>query len=144
MKSSRQLPEKFLSVLHLKDDLLVDLYMELRETILITYPAVNELLYYTHALTSVFTVSEKMSDGFCLIPIYKEHLNFGFQRGMLLNDVDNLLEGTGKLMRHIPVRRLEDFKKEAVFKLIEASYELAITDAGKNVALEGLTISKLR
>ena len=144
MKSERPLPEIFTRVLWQKAEALIARYHTIREYILKTYPGVNELLYHTHALTSVFTVSEKMSDGFCLIPIYTAHLNLGFQRGVLLNDSLHLLEGTGKLMRHIPIKNLDDFHKEAVYHLIDEAYQLAIEDAGASSALNGKTISKIK
>lgn len=140
----RPLPEEFINLLQMKDDWLVELYLELRKIILEKHPKANELLYHTHALTSVFTVSEKMSDGFCLIPIYKAHLNFGFQRGTLLQDSNNLLEGTGKLMRHIPIKSIQHLKKEGISTLLNDAYQLALEDAGDHIDLKGVTISKIK
>lgn len=143
MKNQRPLPEEFLAPLHRKEEALVTLYTELRNSIFDRYPEVNELLYHTHALTSVFTVSEKMNDGFCLIPIYKEHFNLGFQRGTVLVDSSGLLTGTGKLMRHIPITGVNSFKKDEVVRLLDEAYKLALEDAAK-VDLQGKTISKIK
>jgi len=41
--------------------------------ILELYPNCNELIYHTHALTAVFSISDKLSDAFCMLPIYTNH-----------------------------------------------------------------------
>ncbi len=130
--------------LDMKDQPLIDLYTELRSFVMDLYPDSNELLYHTHALTSVYSISDKLSDGFCMIPIYTDHLNLGFHRGTLLPDQNTLLKGTGKLIRHIPIKRVEDFKNDPVENLIKSAIEFAIEDMGKPVSLKGLTISKIK
>ena len=87
----------------MKDGKLIELFKDLRKFILDIYPDSNELLYHTHALTTVFSISDKLSDAFCMIPIYSNHLNLGFNKGTLLKDTDKLLTGTGNLIRHIPI-----------------------------------------
>jgi hypothetical protein len=73
----------FLFLLELKEQSLIGLFKDLRAYILDIYPDCNELLYHTHALTSVFSVSEKLSDAFCMLPIYTAHLNLGFNKGTI-------------------------------------------------------------
>jgi len=92
------------------------------------YPNATELLYHTHALTSVYSLSEKLGDGFCMIPIYTNHVNLGFHKGVLLPDPKHLLKGTGKLIRHIPITNSNDFDNEAVKDLIKAAIILAQSD----------------
>ena len=86
MNSTREIHPDFMHYLKYKDQSLIDLYIDLRSFLLELHPKANELLYHTHALTSVYTVSEKMTDGFCLIPIYTNHLNLGFSKGAILSD----------------------------------------------------------
>ena len=109
----------FQKLLELKDQNLMDLFKDLRAFILEIYPESNELLYHTHALTSVFCISDKLSDAFCMIPIYTGHLNLGFNKGTLLDDPHQLLVGTGKLIRHIPIEKQSDYRNEEVRKLID-------------------------
>ena len=90
MSLTREIHPDFWNHLKYKDQGLIDLYIGLREFILSIHPKGNELLYHTHALTSLYSVSEKMSDAFCMIPIYTNHFNLGFNKGALLNDPDNL------------------------------------------------------
>ena len=97
----RQLPVEFSQVLQRKDQALIELYLDLRVFVLELHPDANELLYHTHALTSVYSISEKLGDAFCMIPIYTAHLNLGFNKGTLLKDPHKLLHGTGNLIRLI-------------------------------------------
>ncbi|MBC7874201.1 MAG: DUF1801 domain-containing protein [Ferruginibacter sp.] len=134
----------FLFLLELKEQHLIDLFKDLREYILGIYAGSNELLYHTHALTTVFSISEKLSDAFCMIPIYTNHLNLGFNKGTLLNDPNKLLSGTGNLIRHIPVTTPADYRNKKVKDLVKSSVDFAIKDMDKPAASAGQTISKIK
>ncbi|WP_299436874.1 DUF1801 domain-containing protein [uncultured Aquimarina sp.] len=134
----------FLRFLELKEQNLIELYKDLRAFIMDLYPDTNELLYHTHALTSLYSISEKMSDGFCMIPIYNNHLNLGFNKGTLLTDKHNLLTGTGKLIRHIPVKEIRDYRNDKVKDLVKLAIDFAIEDMGKPTKSIGQTISKIK
>lgn len=143
-KISREIHEDFLSLLERKDQSLIELFKDVREYLLEIYPESNEILYHTHALTAVFSLSEKLSDAFCMIPIYTKHMNLGFNKGTLLEDTHKLLEGTGKLIRHIPVNRPEDYRNDKVRFLIESAVGLAIHQMKKPTKSIGKTISKIK
>jgi len=130
--------------LDLKDANLIALFKDLRGFILEIYPNANELLYHTHALTSLFSISEKMSDGFCMIPIYNNHMNLGFNKGTLIDDKHNLLVGTGKLMRHIPIKKTSDYRNNKVKDLIKSAIDFAMEDMDKPSKFIGKTISKIK
>ena len=134
----------FLKHLKHKEQPLIDLYLNLREFILDIHPNSNELLYHTHALTSLYSVSEKMRDGFCMIPIYSNHLNLGFNKGTVINDPKKLLQGTGKWIRHIPVRATCDYRNNDVEVLIKSAIELALEDTSAKQINKGLVISKIK
>ena len=144
MPKGRKIHPHFQKQLKFKNQELIDLYSDLREFILSLYPDCNELLYHTHALTSLYTVSEKMSDAFCMIPIYTDHLNLGFNKGTLLDDPHELLKGTGKLIRHIPVTNSNDYRNDEVKLLLKNAYSLAIEDRTKESKVIGETISKIK
>lgn len=46
-------------------------------------------------------------------------MNLGFDRGTELDDPDELLKGTGKLIRHIRLTTIADVKQKFVIRLIE-------------------------
>ncbi len=134
----------FLFFLDFKEKALIELYKDLRSYLLELSPESNELLYHTHALTSVYTLSEKLSDGFCMIPIYTKHLNLGFHKGTLLDDPHNLLHGTGKLIRHIPIGNKSDYRNPKVKKLIQVAIDFAENDMDQPTPSTGTIISKIK
>lgn len=64
------------------------------------------------------------SGNICYIADDLGHVKFGFFRGGDLADPESLLEGTGKRMRHIKVRGLEDIREEAFTSLVKQAVEL--------------------
>lgn len=144
METTRNIPPDFLSLLERKEQELIHLFQDLRAFILELYPESNELLYNTHALTSVFSISEKLSDAFCMIPIYTNHLNLGFNKGTLLEDPYKLLTGTGNLIRHIPIKTIADYRNEKVIALVISAVAFALNDTDKPSKMTGKTISKIK
>ncbi|TCP21531.1 uncharacterized protein DUF1801 [Tenacibaculum skagerrakense] len=144
MKNSRPIHPDFQLFLDLKDQEVIELFIDLRQYILELYPDCNELLYHTHALTAVFSISEKLSDAFCMLPIYTNHFNLGFNKGTLLKDLDQMLTGTGKLIRHIDVKKPNDYRNPKVSALIQEAIDFAIKDMDKPTKSIGKTISKIK
>lgn len=54
----------------------------------------------------------------CYLAPAKKHVNLGFYQGAEISDPEGLLQGTGKQMRHIQVKKLEEIKPEAFISLI--------------------------
>lgn len=144
MKNSRPIHTDFQFFLDLKDQEVIELFSDLRQYILELHPDCNELLYHTHALTAVFSVSEKLSDAFCMLPIYTNHFNLGFNKGTLLKDPNQLLTGTGKLIRHIDIKTPNDYRNPKVTALIQEAIDFAIKDMDKPTKSIGKTISKIK
>jgi hypothetical protein len=144
MPPSRPIHPDFQFFLDLKDQKLIDLFMDIRKYILELFPECNELVYHTHALTAVFSISDKLSDAFCMLPIYKNHLNLGFNKGTLLKDPHHLLTGTGNLIRHIDIQKTSDYRNPKVKALIKEAIAFAIKDMDKPTKVSGQTISKIK
>jgi predicted GNAT family acetyltransferase len=99
-------------------------------------PAVQELAYRTRSLIYQFfpgvvevpwvhqgTIGygvgpKKMSEHFSWLSAHKSHVNLGFFYGSELPDPEHLLEGTGKLLRHVKIRRPEDLENPALHTLL--------------------------
>ncbi len=141
--SARPIHPDFLRHLTRKDEALVALFTDLRAFVLTLAPASNELLYHTHALTAVFSLSERLSDAFCMLPIYTKHVNLGFNKGTLLADPQRLLQGTGKLIRHVPVATPSSYRQAPVEALVRAALELAEEDLDGPQTVRGQTISRI-
>ena len=144
MEKTRPIHPDFQFLLDFKDQELIKLFKDLRQFILDQYPQCNELLYHTHALTAVFSVSDKLSDAFCMIPIYSKHLNLGFNKGTKLNDPRHLLTGTGNLIRHIDIKTAKDYRNPGVKALVKEAVRFAINDMDKPSTAEGRTLSKIK
>jgi hypothetical protein len=63
----------------------------------------------------------KMGEWYCYIAPFKSYMNLGFSRGTELPDPHGLLEGTGKLLRHVKIRRLEDLERPGIRVLLAAA-----------------------
>ena len=59
---------------------------------------------------------------FAYVNAFKAHVNVGFFRGAELADPEELLEGTGKYMRHTKLRPDGDIDATALIELIDSAY----------------------
>ena len=112
---------KLCEMLSDRPDELCELALKTRQTIVKSANGCSELLYNTYAVSNVFTYSHRLKEAFIHIATYSRHVNLGFNRGKLLPDPQGILEGTGKLIRHIRVESASTLRKPAVKSLITAA-----------------------
>ena len=144
MSPIRPIHPDFQILLDRKSRPLIELFADLRAFVLELCPTSNELLYHTHALTSVFSLSDRLSDAFCMLPIYTNHLNLGFNKGTLLKDPHALLTGTGNLIRHIDVHVPGDYRNPRVKSLVLEAVKQAKKGMDRPTSVSGMTLSKIR
>jgi hypothetical protein len=77
---------------------------------------VREVLHDGHPTACVADAA------FAYVNAFKAHVNVGFFRGTQLADPKGLLEGTGKVMRHVKIRPGRTVDAVALSKLIDAAY----------------------
>jgi hypothetical protein len=77
---------------------------------------VRELLHDGHPTACVGEAA------FAYVNTFKAHVNVGFFRGAEIADPEGLLEGAGKLMRHVKLRPDRDIDAAALLRLIATSY----------------------
>ncbi|WP_400075413.1 hypothetical protein [Winogradskyella sp. R77965] len=95
------------------------LTLALRDFVTDLIPEANELIWDNYnAVALAYSKSEKLKDAFCHIAVYSKHVNFGFNRGVELTNGNLKLEGKGKLIRHISVKKIESFPKDDISKMI--------------------------
>ena len=77
---------------------------------------VKELLHDGHPTACVGDAA------FAYVNAFRAHVNVGFFLGAELADPANLLEGTGKFMRHVKLRPGEEADAAALAELIASAY----------------------
>ncbi len=77
---------------------------------------VRELLHDGHPTACVADAA------FAYVNAFTAHVNVGFFRGAELADPAQLLEGTGKYMRHVKLRPESQVDVRALLKLIDTAY----------------------
>jgi hypothetical protein len=81
-----------------------EIVSELRKLVMSSSPGVSEDIKWGRPWYS--------KNGYlCYISTAKAHVTFGFSNGARLNDPRGLLEGTGKGMRHVKLRSLDDIDR---------------------------------
>lgn len=97
----------------------------LRDAISARHPDYVEVIWQKQKIASYGVGQKKMSEHYAYIAPQKNHVNLGFYHGTSLPDPAGLLEGTGKRLRHVKIRTIEDTRSMAVDRLLaEAVDEL--------------------
>ncbi len=92
-----------------------------RELIYKIYPDVVEVVWIQQKNIGFGTGPKKMTEHFCWIMPASKHVNLGFNYGAELPDPHNLLEGTGKLFRHIKIKSVAQLKDKNLVSLLTFS-----------------------
>ncbi len=114
-----------------KDTTLAGLAQELRRLMKTTVPGTKESV-------NPWKIPTFESNGpMCFFSVGKNHVTFGFLRATSLPDPAKLLEGTGKNLRHVKLKTIEDVQNPALKKLIQAAARL-----NKKEPMEGMKPKK--
>ena len=108
--------KQLLSDLRLTNPTGYDLVQEVRKTIYSAVPKASESVMYGGFM---FAAAAK----FCGVFAYAEHVSIEFGRGCDLHDSYRVLEGGGKLRRHIKIHTLADIKAKHVRAYITQAHE---------------------
>ena len=91
-----------------------------REIVRDSVPDVEEAIKWAQPVFS--------SNGpFCYIKAFKNSVNFGFWRGVDLDDPKRLLKGTGEKMRHVPLKSVDDIDVDALSALVRQAVQLNLS-----------------
>ena len=96
---------------------LYDIVVAVRELINAVHPTAEEEIKYGGL---VFNVEKQLITG---IFVRKNHLSLEFSFGAGFADPTGILEGTGKLRRHIKLRAMSDIVEKEVEKFVRISFE---------------------
>ena len=61
---------------------------------------------------------------FCYIKAFKDSVNFGFWRGVDIQDPKGLLQGSGEKMRHVKLTSVEDIDEEEFASFVRQAVQL--------------------
>ena len=95
-----------------------EIALALREIVLKEAPEANETLFRGYAVSLTYSLTNRWTQGFCHIVVYRNHVNLGFLKGAVLPDPKGLLEGSGKMIRHLRVASRDVLEKPHLPHLI--------------------------
>ncbi len=83
-----------------------EIVSEVRKIILAAVPKAEEAIKWAQPVYSV-------NGPFAYIKAFKSSVNFGFWRGVVIDDPGGLLQGSGEKMRHVKLTNLDDVDQGA-------------------------------
>jgi hypothetical protein len=115
---------RLLGYLAVYDPHIADLTLALRDIVLEEAPEAVESIVKSYAVAIGFSFTGKpLKDGFCHVVTYADHVNLGFNRGALLPDPNRVLEGKGKMIRHVTMREQKDLERQFIRRYLQAAIE---------------------
>src|SRR5579864_4411432 len=91
----------------------------LRKLVADVMPDVVEVPWPRMRMASYGVGPKKKSEHFCYISAQKDDVNLGFYYGAELPDPEGLLQGTGKLLRHVKIREPRAIRSPALRRLLK-------------------------
>jgi hypothetical protein len=117
-----------LEVLEPYPEAVVEVVLRLRERLLGVVPDAHEVVWdATNAVSLVVVPSSRWQDGICHVAAYSRRANLGFNRGAALTDPLGVLQGEGRLIRHVTFASPEEVEAAT---WIEDYVRAALHEAG--------------
>lgn len=91
-----------------------EILQELRKIVFSNFPETNERIMYGGIMFS-------LEYDFGGLFVRKNHISLEFSFGASMNDPQKILEGTGKLRRHLKIRSLADIENKTVDFFVKQS-----------------------
>jgi hypothetical protein len=90
---------------------------QIRKIITSTTPNAKESIKWAQPVYEV-------NGPFCYMKAFKNSVNFGFWRGIDLDDPQGLLQGSGEKMRHVKLQGVEDVNEPAFAAFVKQAAQL--------------------
>lgn len=120
-----RLPKDLLDLLQSYNPAIQELAISLRDVVLHELAPCCEYILEVYVISLLYGPTHTPKDAVCYIAVMKDHINLGFPHGSGMRDPHHLLQGTGKQMRHIKLRRLEDLHHPAIRAYLQEASEIA-------------------
>ena len=89
-----------------------------------------ENIYDAYSAVAIgYGASDQLRDGIFHIAVYSNHVNLGFNDGASLDDPKGILQGSGKVIRHITMKASEDLERPELRAYIRRARKKAPTFA---------------
>ncbi len=111
--------EEFEKAIQSFSDNIKNIARHTRQLIFTVQPKAVEVVWVQQKNTGFGTGIKKKTEHFCWVMPAGNHVNLGFNYGAELPDPANLLEGTGKLFRHIKIKSIEQLSDKDLIKLLK-------------------------
>ena len=119
--------EQLRSALVDRSETVVLLYLQVHGLVLSTLPGINSSIDLVDGMTSYGLHQYGYGGwGMAALGAHSTWVSLVFMRAVELNDETGILEGTGKKLRHVKIRSLEQFeeRRAAMASLIEQASQL--------------------
>ena len=111
--------EKFEEAIETFSKEVQEIARQTRNLIYKVLPEVVEVVWLTQKNTGFGTGIKKKTEHFCWLMPATNHVNLGFNYGAELPDPNNLLEGTGKLFRHIKIKSVDQLTNKDLIAILK-------------------------
>jgi hypothetical protein len=113
-------PRELIEFLFRHDPAVQSLALGLRQVVLKEMAPCHEYIFAMRSqVVLVYGPTDRvLKDAICMVVVYRKHVNLAFTRGTDLTDASGVLEGSGKAMRHITLRKLSELDRPAIRALV--------------------------
>ena len=113
-------PAELLEFLYRYDGPVQTLALGLRQVVHEEVAPCHEYIFAMRSkVVLLYGATERViADGICNIGVFTRHVTLGFPRGADLKDPAGVLQGTGKAMRHITVKKLSELDRTEIRRFL--------------------------
>ena len=113
-------PRELIEFLYRHDPNVQSLALGLRTVVLDELAPCHEYIFQTGSRVVLLygPTDRVIKDGICLVVVYTRHVNLGFMHGADLTDKSGVLQGSGKAMRHLSVKKLSELDRPEIRSLL--------------------------
>lgn len=110
---------KFQDILDIASPELRPICNALRRLVASGHPGFFEVVWPKLKIASFGVGPRKQTQHYAYLAVQSAHVNLGFYHGASLTDPTDLLEGTGKKLRHVKIRDLSGVESPAIEALLQ-------------------------
>lgn len=130
MRARRPDPEH-LKLLQRYGETVQRLALAARVLILEEAPEASEFVYEVYTIADHFSFTDRPGQAFVFTTAHANWVNLGFHFGSMLPDPHRLLQGDGKMIRHVRIAKAADLDAPGVRELLRAAIAEAERPEGK-------------